>query len=91
MGQARRAQGHAAEAQAPLTAALAVAERTGLPAPAWEAAAALAALGDETGGGDEAPEHPVRARAIVEELAASLPDAGSGEGLRAALGAAVAH
>jgi hypothetical protein len=68
IGQAAAALGHTDAAEAALTRALETAEDAGLPAPAWEAHASLAALLDVDGRSGEADHHAGRARQILGEL-----------------------
>ena len=75
LGQARAAIGRSDAAKRALDEALVVAEEVGLPAPAWEAHACLAALLAETGQQDEAEDHARRARLGLERLGLPLSEA----------------
>ncbi|MDX6668568.1 MAG: hypothetical protein QOK04_1948 [Solirubrobacteraceae bacterium] len=79
IGQSRAARGDGAGAEESLRRALEVAEATGLPAPEWEAHAALAALG-----ADDVGDHLARAQEIVGQLAEPLSDPQLRAGLLAA-------
>ena len=67
-----------AEAVAQLTRAADIADRVGLPAPAWEAHAALARLA----GVADAQERLVRSAAIIERISAGIGDEALRAGLR---------
>jgi hypothetical protein len=79
IGQSRAARGDGAGAEESLRRALEVAEATGLPAPEWEAHAALAALG-----AGDVGDHLARAQEIVGQLAEPLSDPQLRAGLLAA-------
>ena len=71
----RRSYASSDAAEEALDEALVVAEQVGLPAPAWEAHACLAALLAETGRQDEAEDHARRARLGLERLGLPLSEA----------------
>jgi hypothetical protein len=83
IGQARIARGDASGAEDALRRALAVADGAGLPAPGWEAHAALAKLLADAGREAEAAESAGTAREILERLAVPLSDAELRAGLLA--------
>jgi predicted ATPase/class 3 adenylate cyclase len=85
IGLACAAADDATGAEAAFAEAIGVADRIGLPAPAWEARLGLAKLLEASGRDDEAAEHRRRAEAIVNELAGSLDEPELREGLLGSL------
>jgi hypothetical protein len=75
LGLCLEARGELDQARATLVRVAGVADQHGIPAPAWEAHAALARLGNEP------DEHRAATEAIVERMAADLTD----DALRASL------
>ncbi len=83
IGQARALLGDDSGAELALARALEVADRTGLPAPAWEARATLSKLLGRLGREEEAAARAEQARAILRELAEPLSDPALRAGLLA--------
>jgi class 3 adenylate cyclase len=74
VGLCLEARGELERARTTLTRAAEVSDQSGIPAPSWEAHAALARVLRAAGRPQEADEHAVRAAATVERLSADLSD-----------------